>query len=111
MSGLDARHIREMPLESSLEARYAWLTREKAERLDMSSLGTGHVWPRGGHVRRMPLESDLRAGYVLLAQEKVERLDMSVLGARHVWPEGQICPARVSRIWLEGGYVWPDMSF
>jgi hypothetical protein len=36
MSGLGARHVREMPLESSLETGYAWLTREKAERPDMS---------------------------------------------------------------------------
>jgi hypothetical protein len=36
MSGLWAGHVREMPLKSSLEARYAWLTREKAERPDMS---------------------------------------------------------------------------
>jgi hypothetical protein len=28
-----------MPLKSGLEAEYAWLTREKAERLDMSGLG------------------------------------------------------------------------
>jgi hypothetical protein len=36
MSRLGARHIRKMPLESSLEAGYAWLTQEKAERVDMS---------------------------------------------------------------------------
>jgi hypothetical protein len=36
MSGLGAEHVQEMPLESGLEAGYAWLTREKAERLDMS---------------------------------------------------------------------------
>jgi hypothetical protein len=34
-----------MLLESGLEARYAWLTREKAERPDMSGLGVGHVRP------------------------------------------------------------------
>jgi hypothetical protein len=45
MSGLRAGHIREMPLKSDLEAGYAWLTREKAERPDMSGLGAGHVWP------------------------------------------------------------------
>jgi hypothetical protein len=45
MSGLGDRHVQEMPLESGLEARYAWLTREKAERPDMSSVGAGHVWP------------------------------------------------------------------
>jgi hypothetical protein len=28
-----------MPLESGLEVRYAWLTREKAEGPDMSGLG------------------------------------------------------------------------
>jgi hypothetical protein len=36
MSGLGAGHVREMPLESGLEARYAWLTRDKAERSNMS---------------------------------------------------------------------------
>jgi hypothetical protein len=36
MSELGAGHVWEMPLESGLEAGYAWLTREKAERLDMS---------------------------------------------------------------------------
>jgi hypothetical protein len=36
MSGLGAGHVREMPLESVLEAGYAWLTWEKAERPDMS---------------------------------------------------------------------------
>jgi hypothetical protein len=35
----------EIPLESILEAGYAWLTREKAERSNMSGLGAGHVWP------------------------------------------------------------------
>jgi hypothetical protein len=45
MSGLGAGHVQEMPLESSLEARYAWLTREKAERLDMSDLVAGYVRP------------------------------------------------------------------
>jgi hypothetical protein len=39
MFGLGAGHVREMPLESGLEARYAWLTQEMAERPDMSSLG------------------------------------------------------------------------
>jgi hypothetical protein len=39
MSGLGVGHVQEMPLESGLEARYALLTREKAERLDMSDLG------------------------------------------------------------------------
>jgi hypothetical protein len=37
MSRLGTGHVWEMPLESSLEARYAWLTREKAERPDMSN--------------------------------------------------------------------------
>jgi hypothetical protein len=46
MSGLGAGHVREMPLESGLEAGYAWLTREKAERPDMSGLGAVHVWPK-----------------------------------------------------------------
>jgi hypothetical protein len=45
MSGLEARYVQEMPLESSLEAGYAWLTQKKAERSDMSSLGAGHVRP------------------------------------------------------------------
>jgi hypothetical protein len=34
-----------MPIESGLETEYAWLTREKAERSDMSSMGAEHVWP------------------------------------------------------------------
>jgi hypothetical protein len=38
MSGLGAGHVREMPLESDLEAGYAWLIRDKAERPDMSGL-------------------------------------------------------------------------
>jgi hypothetical protein len=45
MSGLGAGHVQEMPLESGLEAGYTWLTRKKAERPDMSSLGAGHVRP------------------------------------------------------------------
>jgi hypothetical protein len=45
MSGLGATHIQEMPLESSLEPGYAWLTWDKAERPAMSGLGAGHVWP------------------------------------------------------------------
>jgi hypothetical protein len=47
MSGLGAGHVQEMPLESGLKAGYAWLTQEKAERLEMSGLGAGHVWPEG----------------------------------------------------------------
>jgi hypothetical protein len=43
MSGLVAGHVREMPQESGLEARFAWLTREKVEMLDMSDMGAGHV--------------------------------------------------------------------
>jgi hypothetical protein len=39
MSELGARHVWEMPLESDVGAGYVWLTREKAERPDMSSLG------------------------------------------------------------------------
>jgi hypothetical protein len=39
MSGLEAGHAREMPLEFDLEARYAWLSQEKAEMPDMSGLG------------------------------------------------------------------------
>jgi hypothetical protein len=57
MSGLTARHVREMPLESSLEAGYAWLTQDKAERPDMSDL-----WVE--HVRLESLESGYGAGYV-----------------------------------------------
>jgi hypothetical protein len=34
-----------MPLKSGLEVGYAWLTREKAERPDKSSLGAGYVRP------------------------------------------------------------------
>jgi hypothetical protein len=45
MSGLGAGHVREMPLESGLEAGYAWLTREKAERPGMSGLRNEHVRP------------------------------------------------------------------
>jgi hypothetical protein len=45
MSGLGAGHVWKMPLESSLEAGYVWLTHENAERSDMSSLGDGHAWP------------------------------------------------------------------
>jgi hypothetical protein len=36
MSGLGAEHVWEMPLESDLKDIYVWLTREKAERPDMS---------------------------------------------------------------------------
>jgi hypothetical protein len=43
MSRLGARHVWEMPLESSLEVRYAWLTQKKAERPDMSGLGVGQI--------------------------------------------------------------------
>jgi hypothetical protein len=45
MSRLGAGHVQEMPLESDLEAGYAWLTRKKAERSNMSGLGAGHVQP------------------------------------------------------------------
>jgi hypothetical protein len=45
MSGLGARHVQEIPLESGLEVGYAWLTRDKAERPDMSGLGAGDVRP------------------------------------------------------------------
>jgi hypothetical protein len=40
MSGLGARHVWEMPLESGLEAGYAWLTREKRLR-DRTCLASG----------------------------------------------------------------------
>jgi hypothetical protein len=36
MSGVGAGHVREMLLESGLEAEYAWLTQEKVVRPDMS---------------------------------------------------------------------------
>jgi hypothetical protein len=36
MSGLEGGHVWEMPLESGIELGFAWLTREKAERSDMS---------------------------------------------------------------------------
>jgi hypothetical protein len=45
MSGPGVEHVRKMPLESGLKIGYAWLTQEKAERSDMSSLGAGHVQP------------------------------------------------------------------
>jgi hypothetical protein len=45
MSGLGVGHVHEMHLESGLEARYTWLTHEKAERPVMSGLGVGHVRP------------------------------------------------------------------
>jgi hypothetical protein len=45
MFGLEAGHAREMPLKSSLEAGYAWLTYEKTERPDMTCLWAGHVQP------------------------------------------------------------------
>jgi hypothetical protein len=59
MSRLGAEHVQEMPLESDLEPVYAWLTRDKAERPDMSGLGAGHVRPES-------LKSGLGAGYVWL---------------------------------------------
>jgi hypothetical protein len=43
MSGLGAGHVWEIPLKSGLEAGYAWLTREKTEKLDMSGQGAGHI--------------------------------------------------------------------
>jgi hypothetical protein len=45
MFGLGTGHVRELPLESGLETGYTWLTKEKAERPDMSGLKAGHVWP------------------------------------------------------------------
>jgi hypothetical protein len=45
MSGLEAGHVQKMPLESGLEAGYAWLTWEMAERPNISSLGARHVRP------------------------------------------------------------------
>jgi hypothetical protein len=43
MSELGVGHVRKMPLESDLEAVYAWLTQEKAERSDMSGLRVRYV--------------------------------------------------------------------
>jgi hypothetical protein len=39
MFGLGVGHVQEMPLESDLDPRCAWLTWDKAKRLDMSGLG------------------------------------------------------------------------
>jgi hypothetical protein len=39
MSGLGIGYVQKMPLESGLEAGYAWLTQEKTKRLNMSGLG------------------------------------------------------------------------
>jgi hypothetical protein len=49
-----------MPLESGIEAEYAWLTQKKAEMSDMSILGAKHVLPES-----------LKSGY----------------GVRYVWPD------------------------
>jgi hypothetical protein len=43
MLGLEAGHVWEVPLESGLEAGYAWLTQEKVKRPDMFGLGVRHV--------------------------------------------------------------------
>jgi hypothetical protein len=43
---MEVKHVQEMPLESGLGAGYAWLTRDKAERPDMSDIGAGHVRPK-----------------------------------------------------------------
>jgi hypothetical protein len=45
MSGLGAKHVQKMPLQSGLGVVYVWLTRDKAERPDMSGLAARHVWP------------------------------------------------------------------
>jgi hypothetical protein len=45
MSGLGAGHVREMLLESGLEAGYDWLNQENTKRPDMSGLGAGQVRP------------------------------------------------------------------
>jgi hypothetical protein len=39
MSGLGTGYVRKMPLKFGLEDGYAWLTREKTKRLNMSGLG------------------------------------------------------------------------
>jgi hypothetical protein len=46
MPRLEAEHVQEMALEPGQGAKYAWLTRDKAERQDMSGLGAGHVQVR-----------------------------------------------------------------
>jgi hypothetical protein len=50
MSGLGNGYVREMPLESSLEAGYVWLTQKKAERTDMSGLGQSFWNPARGRI-------------------------------------------------------------
>jgi hypothetical protein len=57
MSGLEAGHVREMLLESSLGAGYVWLTWEKAERSDMSGLGVNMSDLEAEYVRSESLES------------------------------------------------------
>jgi hypothetical protein len=59
MFGLGARHVREMPLESDLETGYALLTREKAERSDMSGLGADMFGQSLCNKARGPDMSDL----------------------------------------------------
>jgi hypothetical protein len=59
MSGLGAEHVQEMPLKSGIEAGYAWLTREKAERPDISGLGAGHVRPESLESGKGPYMSGL----------------------------------------------------
>jgi hypothetical protein len=78
MSGLGAGHVWEMPLKPSLEVGYAWLTRDKAKRLNMSGLGAKHI-----RVRSLELGLGRWAGYVC--------------------PGGRTCSARVSEIRLGGG--------
>jgi hypothetical protein len=50
MSRLGVGHVREMSLESGLEVGYAWLTREKAERPDMSGQSLWNPTRGGGRI-------------------------------------------------------------
>jgi hypothetical protein len=59
MFGLRVKHVWEMPLESGLEAGYAWLTQEKAKRSDMSGLGPNMSGQSLWNPARVPNMSDL----------------------------------------------------
>jgi hypothetical protein len=67
MSGLGGGHVWEIPLESSPEAGYTWLTQEKAKRPDMSGLG----WTCPARVSGIRLG----AGYVNLTGNFGGRID------------------------------------
>jgi hypothetical protein len=77
MSRLRAEQVWEMPQEPGLGARYAWLTRDRAERPDISGLRVGHVQGRS-----------LEPGYGR--------------GAGHVGHRGWTCRGRVFGIRLGG---------